>query len=142
MNKLASLRAAFLAAPLKIKDKDLLTFAEKGRVRSKRGEAEANKAFEMAYTAHLILTDYTGAPQDVLFVAAQWLNANCPDAEDEAIRFHVDVIDHKKVDLSLAVDIAEIVATPDAGDGKVSLQPVPDPATGAFDMATFHPTLA
>lgn len=141
MNKLASIRQAILAAPLKIADKELLTFAEKGTVKSYRGEVDANKAFEITYTAHLIVTDYSGAPQDLFFVAAEWLHRECVDAAEDAIRFHVDIIDHKKADISLAIDITEIIATPDAGAGLVRLEPSADPDFLKFDMGNFHPDL-
>lgn len=145
MKKLASLRAAMLAAPLKINEKELLTFAEKGTVQSWRGDGadpEANEAFQITYTAHLIVTDYTGAPQDLFFVAARWLHRECTDAAEDAIRFHVDVIDHDKADVSLAIDITEIFATPSAGAGKVRLAPAADPDATGFDMTALHRDMA
>lgn len=143
MKKLSSLRAAILAAPLKITDKALLTFAEKGTAQSwRRQGGEGNKAFQVAYTAHLIVTDYTGAPQDLFFAVIDWLERECPDAGEEAFRFHVDQIDHKKADVSLAVNITEIIATPDAGDGAVRLVPAATPNAAGMDMTAFFPDLA
>lgn len=135
MKKLAALRAALLAGPLKIKADKLLTFAEKGKVQSWRGGDGDNRAFQLVYTAHVIVTDYTGAPQDLFFVALDWLHANCPDLDpEEAIRFHVDVIDHKSADVSLALDLSEIIAAR-ARPAGLALVPEADPDAGGADLA-------
>ncbi len=133
MKKLASARAAFLASPLKIRADHLLTFAEKGTLKSWRGEG--NAAFMETYTAHFIVTDYTGAPQDLFFVALDWLHRECPDAPEDAVRFHIDIIDHKKADVSLAIEVTEIVAATETPDGLV-LTPAADPDERAVDMGT------
>lgn len=138
MKKLASARAAILASPLKIDAAQLLTFAEKGTVHSVRGEGRPG--YMIDYTAHLIVTGYGGAPEDLLFVAVDWLHRECVDAAEDAIRFHVDVIDHKSVDVSLAIDISEIVASTDAPDG-LRLAPRPDPDALGLDMAALFPNL-
>lgn len=143
MKKLASARQTLLDAPLGIKPAKLLTFAEKGVVRSWRGPGPGlggNRAFALDYTAHLIVTDYAGAPQDLFFVLADWLHRECPDAPEDAIRFHVDVISHKAADVSLTVEIGEIVAAP-ATEAGIALLPVPDPDAAAFDMGSFAPGL-
>jgi hypothetical protein len=139
MKKLASAREAILKSPLKISADKLLTFAEKGTVKSWR--CDGNHAFMLTYTAHLIVTDYTGAPQDLFFVALDWLHRECTDAAEDAIRFHVDIIDHKSADISLAIDITEIVAAPTATGGKVRLTPVADPDAQGFDMGAFFAEL-
>lgn len=132
MSKLAALRAAVLSAPLRIAAKDLLTFAEKGRVRSWRGGR--NRALLVNYTAHLIVTGYVGAAQDLFFVVAQWLQTSEVDAAEDAIAFHVDIIDHQTCDVSLAVELSEIIAAEETPDG-IRLRPVADPDAQAFDMA-------
>lgn len=138
MKKLAAARAAILAAPLEIKAENLLTFAEKGTVQSWRGDR--NLAFRVTYTAHLIVTDYARAPQDLLFVALDWLHRDNPGATEDAVRFHVDIIDHGKADVSLAIDLTEIVATEDTAEG-LRLAPTADPDAAGFDMGTLFPTL-
>lgn len=132
MKKLAAARAAILKAPLKIKAENLLTFAEKGSVYAPRGDR--NRAFQITYTAHLIVTGYAGAPQDLLFVALEWLHRDNPGATDEAIRFHVDIIDHKSADVSLAIDLTEIIAAEDVPEG-LRLAPRADPDVASLDIA-------
>lgn len=136
MKKLHALRTAILAAPLKIPADHVLTFAEKGTVLSRRGEDDANKAFTVSYTAHLIVTDATCAPQDLFFIVADWLHDACPDAPEDAIRFNVDVIDTKKADISLAVDISEIVAAP-VSEAGTRVEPTNDPKMADLDMGSF-----
>ena len=138
MKKLQSARDALLNSPLRIKAKDLLTFAEKGTVVSHRGDR--NRNFVVSYTAHLIVTDFTGEPQDLFFVLVDWLHREFPPATPEAIRFHVDVIDHKKADVSLAVDLAEVIGVAEV-DGGLSVDAQADADALAFDMGTFFPDL-
>ncbi len=124
MKKLEAVREALLKAPLGVGADKLLTFAEKGSVLSRRGMR--NGAFAMSYTAHLIVTDYTGAPEALFFVVLDWLHGAEPGAAEDAIRFHVDVIDHKSVDISLTVDLEEVI-TPRPEQGGTRLLTVDDP---------------
>lgn len=138
MIKLAAARQALLDAPLGIKAAKLLTFAEGGTVRSWRGES--NQSFLLDYTAHFIVTDYAGAPQDLFYVLLQWLHAENPDAPEDAIRFHVDIISAKAADVSLKVELSEVVAATEVTAG-LKLTPTPDPDTKALDMGSFAPGL-
>jgi hypothetical protein len=125
MNKLLSLRQALLDCPLKIAADKLLTFAEKGTVLSYGGGG--NDAFQITYTAKAIVLDYAGAPRDLLFVVAQWLHADNPGAGAESITFTADIISDKAVDVELAVEITETIGAVAQPDGKLRLQPAPDP---------------
>lgn len=124
MKKLEAARLAILAAPLGVKADKLLTFAQQGNCTSYRGDG--NKAFSMVYTAHFIVTDFTGSPLDLFFVMLDWLHADNPAAEPDALKFHADIIDHGKADISMMVDLKEIVAAPLTKVGQ-TIRPVPDP---------------
>jgi len=139
MRLLESARQAFLDSPLGITERTLLTFTQDGKVYSVRGDR--NQAFQTSYSAHLIVTDYTGAPQDILFMAVAWLQANVPDAAADAIKFHVDLVDTKKVDVSIMIELTEIVAAPDAGGGLVRLEAAATPDAQDFDMKSLYPDL-
>lgn len=132
MKKLAAARAALLAAPLGLRNEDLLTFAEKGSVLAVRGER--NRAMQITYTGHIVAVAYPGPPQDLLFAATEWFLRDNPGAEPEAIRFHVDILDHKSADVSLMIELSEIVA-PQATPEGVALALPPDPDAQAFDTA-------
>ncbi|MGY0794308.1 phage tail protein [Azospirillum argentinense] len=108
MKKLQSARDHLLTA-LGVNGEGLLTFAEKGQVTSYRGTDGQNKDFQVSYTAHLVLTDFATNPLTLFFVMLQWLHRECPDAKADALRFHVDVIDSTKVDVSLQVELTETV---------------------------------
>ena len=138
MKKLQSARDALLNSPLGIKAKDLLTFAEKGTVVSHRGERNQN--FAVTYTAHLIVTDFAGEPQDLLFILVRWLHADNPSAQPDAIKFHVDVIDHKKSDVSLAVELSEVIGVAEV-EGGLSLDAQPDADALAIGMDTLFPDM-
>lgn len=138
MMKLESLRKAFLASPLNIKPDALLTFAEKGTLHSWRGSA--NQAFRADYTANVIVTGFIGEAQDLFFVALDWLHTNCPGADEDVVKFHVDIIDHKSADVSIAIDLTETVAAETKTDG-LHLVSAPDPDAEAIGMTNFFPDL-
>ena len=138
MRKLQSARDALLAAPLGIKAKNLLTFAEKGSVVSSRGGRNGN--FRITYTANLIVTDYAGEPQDLLFVLLTWLQAECPNAKEDAIAFHVDIIDHRKADVSLAVELSDLIQVR-ADETGHWLEAQSDADALAIDMQALYPDL-
>lgn len=126
MQKLQSARDHLLKSPLGIKAEKLLTFAEKGVITSYRGVDTQNDDFQVRYTAHLIVTDYTGQPDKLFFVMLVWLHKHCPGAKPDALKFHVDIIDHAKVDVSLMLEMTETV-TVTTTDGGSLLTPDTDP---------------
>lgn len=137
MMKLQSARAAILAAPLKIKTEKLLAFAEKGTVESWQAanwSGGDNGGFLIQYVIHLIVTDYAGAVQDLLWVAAQWLAAACPGAASDAITFEIDMIDLKICDVHLSITVEEQIAAVPDDAGRVSLRPVTDLAAADIGM--------
>ncbi|MBK5910134.1 hypothetical protein CCR85_01325 [Rhodothalassium salexigens] len=126
MKKLAAARRHLLASPLGIRADALLTFAEDGRVVQNRARG-APASFQLDYTAHLIVTDYTGAPADLMFVMLDWIDGHVPGAPADALSFHVDVIDHDRVDVSLRLDLVETVqARADATGTILTAQDDPD----------------
>lgn len=138
MIKLASLRAAILASPLKIKPVNLLTFVEDGSVKSWR--ESRNAGFQLAYNAKIIVTDYTGAPQDLCFVVLGWLHRDNPDATEDAFKFAADIISQKSADIEITVELTEIIAAETRPEG-VALTPVPDPDAAAIGLGDLFPDL-
>ncbi len=138
MRKLDAARAALLSAPLGIRPDQLLTFAQKGQVWSRRGPR--NRNFQVTYEAHLIVTDYTGPPRNLLFVITDWLHQNSPAATDDAVTFHVDILDHGKADVSLRLDLKETIQVDDLPEG-LRLSAPPDPDAQAMDMAALFPNM-
>jgi len=138
MQKLAAVRAALLASDLRLSPEHLLTFAEQGHVTAWRGDR--NRTFSVAYDAHLIVTDFRGDPRALLFLVLGWLHREEPAAKPDAVAFHVDVIDHRRVDVSLRLPLTETVTATD-GAGGVTLTTVADPDALAIDMGALFPDM-
>ena len=139
MQKLVHIRDYLLRSSLNIKPDKLLIFAEKGRVASWRGPMERNADMRVSYTGHVIVTDFSGAPQDLLYLMTVWVEDNCPGYnQQEAVTFHVDIIDHKKADISLAIELSEDIAATTTAQG-TQLTPRPDPNVSALTFAKLYP---
>lgn len=138
MRKLAAAREALLGAGLGLKPSNLLTFAEQGSVLSSRGPR--NRHFALSYQAHLIVTDWSGDPRALLWVLLAWLQADNPAAPDDAIAFHVDVIDHQRADISMRVELTETVRVIET-DAGIEISHEPDPDAQAIDMGALFPDM-
>lgn len=138
MKKLLSVREHFLKSGLGIQPDKLLTFAEKGTVTSHRGDPSRNGDFQVDYNAHLIVTEYAGDPNALLFIAVQWLHRECPGAVPDAIKFHIDVINHGIADIMLLIPITETVSVAQAPEG-IRLTADVDANTGAIDLMALFP---
>lgn len=133
MRKLQSARDALLASGLGVTADELLTFAEKGAVTNLCGPPDRNGDFSITYHAHLIVTDFAGDVAALLFVVSQWLKREQPNAADDALKFHVDILDHKAADISLLMELTETVTVTSLPEGlRISPDPMPK-TTGDFD---------
>ncbi|RCK36144.1 hypothetical protein TH9_05740 [Thalassospira xiamenensis] len=141
MKKLTDARKFILASGLGVKAKDLLTFAEKGTVVSYPGDDHHNQNFQINYIAHLILTDFAGEPQDLLFIMTRWVTENCPDHTSETLQFHVDIISTKAADVSIKIELRETVAV-EPVEGGTNLAHQPDADMRDIDMSTIFPGLS
>ncbi|WP_142847086.1 phage tail protein [Telmatospirillum sp. J64-1] len=125
MKKLTEARDYLLASALGLKAKDLLTFAEKGAVTAYRGDGPPS--FKVSYTAHLVVVGFPGNPQDLLFVMLSWMDRHLPSAPPDALKFHVDIIDHKASDISMQIEMADVIkATVLPGGTMLQAQDDPD----------------
>lgn len=138
MKKLQSARDHLLASPLGITADSLLTFAEDGTVTSHCGADSAS--FSVAYTANLIVTDYTGPLSGLLFVVLQWMHRTVPTDKPDALKFHVDVVNHKSYDVWLKLDLVDVVRAVTTSAG-TELTGQTDPDALAFDMSALAPGL-
>lgn len=135
MRKLQSARDFLLSSPLGIQAEKLLTFAEQGTVTHHRG---GPLSFAVQYTAHLIVTDYTGEPSNLFCVVLDWINQHAPATPPDAVKFHVDILDHRRADISIKVDLTDVVKarTDDTG---TTLSDQVDPDALGIDMAALTP---
>lgn len=132
MNKPNSLRTHLLAnvPELKHSPDRLLIFIDQGRIRS---TAAAGLSFEYSYTLNLILTDFGGHPDAVAIPLLAWLLVNQPELlanlerGKDAIAFEADVLDEKKVDLSLTLPLTERVIVKRREDGGLDITHADEP---------------
>lgn len=117
MNKLESMRAHLLAIPgeLKIDPDDLMTFADQGTVYS--ASSGTNRHFEMRYKANIIIHNYSGSADRLMFWLLQWMTEHQPDHVPEALEFQADLLNHHSADISITVALTETVRVEQAADG-------------------------
>ena len=68
------------------------------------------------------------------------MQAECPNAKEDAIAFHVDIIDHRKADVSLAVELSDLVQVRSDETGHW-LEARPDADALVLDMQALYPGL-
>lgn len=135
MKKPASLRVAVTTAiPSLANDPDkLLVFVEGGRVTS---TGTPGRAFQYTYTARLILTDWSGDPDHLLYAILAWCRVHesdlveNPEKQAAGIRFEVDVLNNESYDVSVALDLSESVTVSIDAGGQLQFthldEPVPE----------------
>ena len=69
-----------------------------------------------------------------------WVDANIPDRNEEALKFHVDVINTKAADISIQIQLSDTV-TVEPVDGGTELDHQTDADVRSIDMGTFFPGL-
>ena len=141
MRKHESLRSAVVAAfpDLKRDPGDLAVWVEGGRIAARAGPAGARASigFEWRYRLNLVLLDFVGDPNVLIRAVLDWLRIEQPDtllshtAGDEAIAFDVDVLDDRKVDIELKLELSEAVDI--AADGAMTYRDEPALALPGFE---------
>jgi len=132
MNKPESLRAHLTAAipELKRNPDRLLVFVDNGSMRS---TAAPGLSFEYSYTLNLILTDFAGHPDAVAIPLFAWVLVNQRELMEnqergkDAIKFEADILDNKKVDLSITLLLTERVIVKRQADGSLQVNHPAEP---------------
>lgn len=114
MLKPNSLRQAITAAVPELKrDPDKLTlFVRDGKLAT---TGAGSLSFEYRYTLNLVVLDYASHADAVMVPLLAWLRVNQPEIadnpelRDKAVRFEVEFLNAKTVDLSVEVDLSERV---------------------------------
>jgi len=127
MKKLHDLRQHLLECPLQIQADKLLTFTRKGRVTSHAGRPYENRGFAISYLASVIITDFSGDATAFLYILTCWLQEHQPGSSPDAIKFQVDIIDHQKADLSVEIELTDVIRVEQvAGGTQLVAQPHPN----------------
>lgn len=140
MNKPDSLRKHLEAAvPELRKNPDrALIFIDDGTMRS---TAAPGLSFEYSYTLNLILTDFASHPDIIAVPLFAWLLVNQrelmenPTKAKEAVQFEVDILNNKKVDMSIKLPLTERVIVKELEGGGLSVVHPPEPQPPEFYSA-------
>jgi len=125
MNKAQKLLNHLLASPLPLKRDDVMVLISNGKAFSY--VSSANDNFSMQYEAVLVITDYAGNADALLFIILQWLAQHQPDHDPEAFSFQADIIDHNSVDITIKIPLSEVVKVTVVPEG-ISLNHIEDPS--------------
>jgi len=131
------LKPKSLAAALAGVVPDLITDPDRFRCYVERGRlvARATPAlgFEYRYQLTLFLLSYEGEADAILFPLLEWMRANQPeqflneDLRGDAIRFEVDLLDDKRCDISIELQLTETVTVTQKEDGGYQLEHLEEP---------------
>jgi len=110
MKKLQSLRDHLTAKipALAANPDKLLVFAEEGEVQdTPRTE---HLSYQYAYTATLVLTDFSGVPNLLMAHIIAWLKLNQPDrGERKALDFSAEILSNSEVDIEIRIPLTEFI---------------------------------
>ena len=142
MRKHDSFRAAITAAfPEFVRNPQALAvFIDRGRIAARAGPAVADKAtgFEWRYTLNAVLIDFIGDTNILALAVLDWIRITQPElllnhtSGNEAFQFQVDILDEKKVDIEITIELNEAVDV--AEDGTAAYRPEPVLETGFDDV--------
>ncbi|MBH9536929.1 phage tail protein [Novosphingopyxis sp. YJ-S2-01] len=141
MNKSDSLRAAIEAAfPVECRRNPdrLHVFVDKGRIAARHG---AEEDFEYRYKLAVILTDFAGDVDLLMATVLTWLRVHQPsrlqnhDQGNEAFGFEAVILDPKKADVEITIDIEEAVAVRRDAQGAFVFTHPPEPVLAGLDDA-------
>ncbi len=123
MNKPASLRKALTLAihELKTNPDRMLVFIDKGQIVSTQAP---NFCFEYHYTLNIIITDYSAHSDTVFIPLLVWVREHQPDLltgrADGGISFEAEMINHNNNDISITLNLTEVVIVTLESDHLVS----------------------
>lgn len=110
-------------------------FIDRGRVQCGKG---AGLSFRYAYTLNLVVQDFAGDPDRLMLPLLAWISEHQPDllarAPQEPFAFEAEILDEKRTDVSITIDLTErVVVAADEG-GRPVLGHLPDvPMADRFD---------
>jgi len=134
MLKPESLRQLLFATALVGQAEKLATFIDRGRVECRRG---VNLTFKYHYTLNLVVQGYTGSPDALMIPILAWIAEQQPDLLDrepnEPFTFESELLDADTADVSIELELSELVLVERTGKSKFKATHVPEPVlTDAF----------
>lgn len=136
MEKPDRLRQVLLAHVPQLRDdaSKLSLFVDRGRVAARQGSL----AFEYRYTLNLVVQDYSGSIDGLIVPILAWISQAQPDllqaAPQEPFRFESELLRADAADVSIWIDLTEIVTVqPQAAGGFTTSHPDEPRLADAFD---------
>ncbi|WP_313539764.1 phage tail protein [Sphingomonas sp.] len=136
MEKPDSLRRVLLAhVPLLRDDPAKLSlFVDKGRIAARPGSL----AFEYRYTLNIVVQDYAGSIDGLMVPILAWISEAQPDllqaGPQEPFRFESELLDADSADVSIWIELSEIVTVrPEAAGGFTTEHPSEPRIADAFE---------
>jgi hypothetical protein len=119
VKKLTDLRTWLLASvrELQKNPEKLQLFVDRGNLNARLTNYDNNLSFEYQFDLNLIVTDYSVDPDNLMVPLLAWVKANQTDLAADAIQFEADIIDHKRIDLSITLPLTERVIVTQGEDG-------------------------
>ena len=128
-----------LARALPVLQRDPSKFTMLVKAGGIRSRVTPTLAFEYRYTLQLMLLDYAGHPDGVMLPLLIWLRRHQPDLVENSgalanvVRFDVDFLTAKTVDMAIELDLTESVRTepraePEGALNVIHIQEPPHPA--------------
>ena len=108
----------------------LKMWLDNGSIRSTQ---TASLGFQWSYKLNIVVTDWTDHPSIIMVLIVEWLRRHQPDLVASTAApgfvFEADIIDDKTIDLSIDLDLTEVVAVTRREDGGFDMQHVEEPLT-------------
>ena len=126
MRKPAELRDWLLASvrDLKKNPEKLQIFIDRGNLQAR---LQTSLHFEYQYTLNLIITDLADHTDTVLVPLLAWVKHAQPEMPDDAIQFEADIIDHRKIDMSITLPLTERVLVNSTAEGNYTTEHLGEP---------------
>lgn len=126
MRKPLELREYLLASvrDLQRNPDKLQVFIDRGNLQAR---LQTSLHFEYQYTLNLIITDLADHTDTVLVPLLAWVKHAQPEMEPDAIQFEADIIDHRKIDLSITLPLTERVLVNSTAEGNYTTEHLPEP---------------
>lgn len=128
MQKPESLRQLLYATALVGQTEKLATFIDRGRVECRRG---ANLTFKYHYTLNLVVQGYAGSVDALMIPILAWIAEQQPDLLDrtpnEPFVFESELLDADTADVSIELELSELVLVARTGKSAFTATHVPEP---------------
>lgn len=131
MNKPEGLRRLLLATALKGAGDKLSMFVDRGRLRARM---TGSAAFEYAYSLEIVVQDYAGSIDDLMVPVLAWVAEQQPDLIErngsDAMTFESELLDGDRADVSITLELTEVVMVERTGDRAWTATHLPEPPRG------------